>query len=320
MKVRVFDGPDLAAAVGAVRRSLGDDALIVETRHVERGVEILAAIGPTLDDVTPLEIPVIADDYLDERRRNLLWHGLSEDLVARLTEQDLAQALARRVRFGSLDLSNDSAPLFFAGEPGAGKSLSLVKLAARLVMAGSKPLIISTDGQKAGATEQLAALTRILGLTLLVADQPQTLRRAMSMRRDHGPVLIDGQGLAADSGGEIAALRDLVAAAEAQIIVVAPAGLDAAETADIASCYAAIGATRMLATRLDVARRIGGIVEAAWRSRLMLTEAGVGPGIVDGLQTMTTGMIAERLERTGRRLSDSDDTGTRDVGDRYARR
>ena len=319
MKVRVFDGPDLAAAVGAVRRSLGDDALIVETRHVERGVEILAAIGPTLDDVTPLEIPVIADDYLDERRRNLLWHGLSEDLVARLTEQDLAQALARRVRFGSLDLSDDSAPLFFVGEPGAGKSLSLVKLAARLVMAGSKPLIISTDGQKAGATEQLAALTRILGLTLLVADQPHTLRRAMSMRRDHGPVLIDGPGLAADSG-EISALGDLVAAAEAQIIVVTPAGLDAAETADIVSCYAEIGATRMLATRLDVARRIGGIVEAAWRSRLMLTEAGVGPGIVDGLQTMTTAMIAERLERTKRRPLVSDDKGTRDVGDRYARR
>ncbi len=297
MKVRLFDGPDLASAVGAVRRSLGADALIIETRHVERGVEILAAVEPEELDVEPLDIPVIADAYLDERRHNLSWHGMSEELTARLTEADLAHALARRIGFGRLEASRNAQPWFFAGEPGAGKSLTLVKLATRLVMAGTTPLVISTDGRKAGATEQLAAMTRILGLTLIVADQPPTLKRALGMRLDGAPVLVDGPGTAGQDPNEDAAFRALVDAIEAEIILVVPAGLDVCETVDIASYHAALGAKRMIATRLDVARRIGGIVEAAWRSRLLLTEAGISAGAVDGLQPLTAHMLASRLEQ-----------------------
>ena len=305
MKVRRFDGPDLASAVGAVRRSLGADALIIETRHVAQGVEILAAIEANDRGVPPLDIPIIADEYLDERRRALLWHGVSEELMARLTEKDLAQALARRIAFGGLALSRNEAPIFFAGQPGAGKTLSLVKVATRLVLSGATPLVISTDGQKAGATEQLAAMTRVLGLTLVVADQEATLRRALAMRTDGAPVLIDGAGTAGQGGSDDEARRTLVEAAGAELVLVVPAGLDAAETADVAAYHASLGAKRMIATRLDVARRIGGIIEAAWRARLSLSEAGIGPGVVDGLAPLTAAMLATRLEATGRIKPDS---------------
>ena len=302
MKVRLFDGPDLASAVGAVRRTLGPDALIIETRHVERGVEILAAIDDEDRDVPPLEIPLIADAYLDERRSNLSWHGVSEELTARLTEKDLANAIARRVGFGTLEPTGSESPLFFAGQPGAGKSLSLIKVATRLVMNGIEPLVISTDGHKAGATEQLAAMTRILGLTLIVADQPPTLKRAVGMRVEGAPVLIDGPGMAGHDQHDDATLRALTEAVEAEIILVIPAGLDAAETVDVASYHAGLGARRMIATRLDVARRIGGILEAAWRSRLLLTEAGTSPDVVDGLQSLTAQMLANRLEARASRV------------------
>lgn len=295
MRVRHFAGPDLATAIGAVRRELGADALIIETRYLDNGVEILASIESGSGDVAPLDIPLVADAYLDERRDNLRWHGVSEELTARLTEQDLAQAIARRVGFGALAPKSGERPLFFAGEPGAGKSLSLIKLATRLVMAGTTPMVISTDGCKAGATEQLAAMTRLLGLTLVVADQAPTLKRALGMRVAGAPVLIDGTGSIARASCDDALLRSLVEAADADIVLVVPAGLDAAETVDVAAYHAALGARCMIATRLDVARRVGGILEAAWRSRLTLTEAGVGPSAVDGLESISPRMLAERL-------------------------
>ena len=300
MKVRLFNGPDLASAVGAGRRAVGADALIIETRHVDKGVEILAALEADGREVEPLELPLIADAYLDERRRKLTWHGVSEELAARLTERDLAQALSRRVAFGGLAQARHGPPFFFAGQPGAGKTLSLVKVATRLVLSGETPLVISTDGQKAGATEQLAAMTRVLGLTLVVADQVGTLRRALAMRAGGAPVLIDGAGTAGQGQADDEARSALVDAAEAELILVVPAGLDPAETVDIASYHAAMGAKRMIATRLDVARRIGGIIEAAWRSRLLLTEAGVGPGVVDGLEPLTATVLAGRLDETAR--------------------
>jgi len=50
----------------------------------------------------------------------------------------------------------------------------------------------------------------------------------------------------------------------------------------------------LVATRLDLARRLGGIVAAAGVG-LALTEAGVGPGAADGLQPITPAWLATRL-------------------------
>ena len=40
------------------------------------------------------------------------------------------------------------------------------------------PLVITTDGKRAGAAEELAAFTRILGIPLLIANHPVGLERA----------------------------------------------------------------------------------------------------------------------------------------------
>ncbi len=272
MKVRRYEAGELGTAMALVRRSLGEDALILETRQVESGFEVLAAVDTRDDNIKPLEIPAVSDEYLDERRAALAWHGVSPDLIARLTEQELARDLSRRLAFAPIQPVAGDRPLFFVGEPGSGKTLSMVKIATRLVMNGVKPYLISTDGRKAGAAEQLAALTRILGLTLVVADQPSTLRRALDMRIENVPILIDGHGTTVGSAEDDAVLRSLIASIGAEPILVLPAGLDPAESVEIGAYFAGLGARRMIATRLDVARRVGGILYAALRSRLVLTE------------------------------------------------
>jgi flagellar biosynthesis protein FlhF len=50
----------------------------------------------------------------------------------------------------------------------------------------------------------------------------------------------------------------------------------------------------MLPTRLDLARRLGGILTAA-STGLALTEAGMGPGAADGLVPLTPEWLAQRL-------------------------
>lgn len=78
--------------------------------------------------------------------------------------------------------------------------------------------------------------------------------------------------------------------------MVLPAGLDAGEAADLAGAYAACGARLLAATRLDLARRIGGVLAAAGAG-LALAEAGIGPGAADGLVPMTPDLLATRLMR-----------------------
>ena len=71
--------------------------------------------------------------------------------------------------------------------------------------------------------------------------------------------------------------------------------------ADLACAYAEAGASFLIATRLDVIRRLGGVLAAADAARLTLTEAGIGPGAADGLVPMTPDFLAEERETMGER-------------------
>ena len=306
MRLRVFRGPDLASAMQSVRRTLGENGLILETREAGGGIEILAAADPadiSADVPTspePLAIVPPRGSAASALRDSLASHGLSPAVVARLVEDDLAASLSATIRFGALPLESGGAPLVFAGEPGAGKTLSVIKIATRLVLGGHVPLVISADDRKAGAIEQLASMTRLLGLTVIVAHDADQLRRAIGRRASDAPVLIDAPGLDIFSASDRAALTEMRDASAAEIILVLPAGLDVGEASEMATEYAALGTERMLATRLDVARRLGGIVEPAFRSGLVLTEGGTAAGAAGGLAPLTPPSLADRLRAPAR--------------------
>jgi flagellar biosynthesis protein FlhF len=107
-------------------------------------------------------------------------------------------------------------------------------------------------------------------------------------------VLIDTPGCDAFDTGQLDELAALAATANAAMVLVLPGGLDPAEALDIAHAYTAAGARLLVATRLDLSRRLGGILAAAGAG-LALTEAGIGSGAADGLLPLTPAWLAARL-------------------------
>ncbi len=290
MRLKLYRAPSVAEAMARVRAELGLDALILATRRVADGIELTAALEPT----GPAE-PV----HDAEREKSLHWHGVPPSLAAALQGGTMEDALARSLCFGSLGLEDAAPrPVLLAGPPGAGKTLTVARLATRLVLGGSTPLIITTDGRRAGATEQLAAFTRLLGLTLIVASHPVTLARALMRRQEAVPVLIDAPGTDPFDPAQQDEIAGLAATADAATALVLPAGLDPAEASDLAAAFAQGGASMLVGTRLDLTRRLGGLLGAAAGGKLMLVEAGVGPGAADGLTPLTPALLAERLART----------------------
>ncbi len=294
MRLKVYRAPGIAEAMARIRAEMGPDALILATRRVAGGIEVTAALEP---DEPPPPAPPRQNPELEAALR---FHGVPEILRARLRDGVLASGLQAALPFGPLKLDRDGAPLLFAGPPGAGKTLTVARLATRMVLGGQAPMVLTADGKRAGAAEQLAAFTRLLGLNLIIASHPVTLARAMARRAEGAPVLIDAPGIDPFDPAQRGDLVALAETARATIVLVLPAGLDAEESADLAASFAEAGASGLIATRMDLARRIGNVLAAAASGRLALAEAGVGPGAADGLTALTPDFLAGRLLATAR--------------------
>ena len=144
------------------------------------------------------------------------------------------------------------------GPPGAGKSSALAKLAARAVTAGAAPYIISADA-RAGAKEQMAAYASALGCPFESVDGPRELSTLIG-RLPMGPILIDSPGVNPFELDDLEDLADLAEASDAEIIAVMEAGLVPGDAEDAASLFASIGAGRIIATKIDAARRLGALL------------------------------------------------------------
>jgi len=291
MRLRLFRAPRMAEAMAQVRAALGEEAVILETRRVHGGVEVTAALDGR-PEAEPWLIPPGPS-----APGPLARHNLPPALAARLAVGPLETALGATLEFAPLP-DAVAAPLLLVGPPGAGKTLSCAKLAARAVLAGGAPLVVSTDGEKAGAAAQLAAFTRVLGLPLAVAPGPAALAKALARRPPGEPALVDTAGCDPFDAAQAAALLALARTAGATMLLVLPAGLDPAEAAETARAFAALGARHLLPTRLDQARRLGGVVAAA-AAGLALTEAGVGQDPAGDLAPIDPAWLAARLLRGG---------------------
>jgi flagellar biosynthesis protein FlhF len=289
MKLRVIRAARMADAMAQLRAEMGEDAVLLSTRRIAGGVEITA--GQEHDD-EPL---VIAPEAATPSRAipaELARHNLPAALAARLAEGRLPAALAAVMEFAPLPIG--PAPLLLAGPPGAGKTLTAAKLATRLVMGGAPPLLVSADGRRAGATEQLAAFARVLGPPLAIANSPSALGKALARRGERQPALVDLPACDPFSPASARGFASLVAASGGTPVLVLPAGLDAEEAAETAHAFRLLGCRHLLPTRLDAARRLGSVLAAAAQG-LALTEAGTGQDATGGLEKLTPERLAARL-------------------------
>src|SRR4051812_43519622 len=111
MRLKLYQAPNIGAAMAMVRTELGPDALILGTRAIDGGVEVTAALEPAPQRIAPLPDP--------KRVAALRWHGVREELIERLQPDDLARALEAQFTFGALPLNLGAAPLLLLGPAGA---------------------------------------------------------------------------------------------------------------------------------------------------------------------------------------------------------
>jgi len=317
MRLRTFTAGTLHEAMAQVRREMGTDAVIIATHDAPGGgVEVRAAAERPAKS-TPREKPDAAlgrreaerreargddEDGLTRIAQALHWHRLTEraargiiETAADFEEEVATVTLARAMeaRYVAHPIEPvPGGPLLFAGAPGAGKTSVVARIAARCQTSGGTPLLIGADAG-AGGFDQLLAYARLMNLKAELADSPRALA-ALLRDAPPGPVLIDGPPVNPFDLDDLDETAELADAAGAEIIAVIEGGADAADAEDVASLLGSIGAGRAVVTKLDAARRLGGLVGAG-EGGLAYAQIAASPYIGAGLAPATPLRLARAL-------------------------
>ncbi len=311
MRLKSYTAPSMAEAMHLLRQELGDDAIIVSTQRAAggKGVRITAALEPSdvEDAISEMLAEANRTPAAEVVREALSEHGIPPRLMERLVnavhtggvdDPQMACAAALEAGFTFAPLPDHGAPRPFmlVGPPGNGKSMAVAKLAARSALKSRRVGIISADNVRAGATAQLTAFTRILQIELLTARGPDSLQQAVAdCQARYDIVFIDSPGLNPFKQSDLEYLTALIEAANVEPILVLAAGADPAEAAEVGEAFGSVGATRLLATRLDTTRRLGSIMAAADAAPLMFCDVSASPHVVNGVTPINAGIMARML-------------------------
>ena len=311
MRLKTFSAPSMAEAMKMVKEHFGEDAIIVSSQKGDGGlgVRVTAAIEPRDDDYDDDWDAFGEEDAIDPFdaiSEALAHHGVPPDLMDKILRtasgieiEDanlaLAGAFDQHFRFAPLPAATSGRSIVLVGMPGAGKTVTTAKLATRAIMAKEKVHVITTDTVRAGGFAQLEAFTRLLGLRLMSADTPEQLRDTVTACPIGEQIIVDCAGGNPFDDRDFQKQADLLSAIDAEVALVMAAGGDPLEAGEIAEAYRDMGARRLVVTRIDVARRLGAVLNAAAVGRLTLSEVGVGANVADGLKPINPVSLARLL-------------------------
>jgi flagellar biosynthesis protein FlhF len=107
--------------------------------------------------------------------------------------------------------------------------------------------------------------------------------------------VIDTAGVNPFSADDVAGLSALLQAGEIEPVLVLPAGGDPQEAGEIGRIFADIGVQRLIVTRLEMTRRLGGLLSAAHTGGLAFADASLTSKVADGLTPVNPVALARIL-------------------------
>lgn len=307
MQVKSYAAPTITSAIRDIRRELGEDAVILSKKVLNGGVEVIAAIErkpPSSTHALP-KAASLADRGLSRISRRLAFHGLDTEMIAKLVdgadgseseESCLTAGLGKIFRFAPLT-GWIGRPLVFIGPVGAGKTAVLAKLASRLILANEAVSTITCDTVRAGAVAQIMSLVGQLGRPVWTAPTTTRLRELMRDIPLATPVLIDTTGSNPFASDDMRALKDIIAVTGAEPLLVLPADTDYENALDYANAFSVLSPSRLIMTRIDLARRMGSLLRVADTLGLALAEASATPYIGEGLFPLSPRILSALFMR-----------------------
>ena len=192
------------------------------------------------------------------------------------------------------------------GPPGAGKTTTLAKLAARYGLGGRKRAhILSSDVLRIGAADQLRTLASLLGIGFGVAETPVELDRMIEEQYNKDLILIDTPGLGKADLEDSRELAQMIGSdPEIDTHLVLPSSMKADDLARQVDLFREFRPRKLIFTKMDETTRYGSLVNLAARNPF--------GSLLPGARPKNTGRSGGRHQgRLGKAAGDSTGTSAR---------
>jgi len=325
MRLKSFYAPTLTEAMSAVKKALGDNALIVATSDDEENdlVRVTAAIDkdyleekeriepslPSLDIPEGSDaIEVLAEVLIKEN----VPFELSERILAiaaQVVNDDIHACLSKALK-GLCNFSefNLNAPSMIVGTMGSGKTLSLIKMAAESVLEERSVSVISMDTERTGANAQLEAITDIMETKFIQIHDASALKDILKVQfsnlRNNEVFYIDTPGINIFDKQEKDYLKSIVNSAKTSdqhinIFLAIPASMEVSIAREIINEFHEIGAIGIILTGTDLLCQMGNLLRLASNSPIGLCLYSGTRKITEKLGVLNADTAADLILRRG---------------------
>lgn len=282
-----------------IRKELGPEAVIVSTLESPNEIRVTAALEDDVGELNHLSpAPLNQNPGLDLICERLEFHNIPMELSEKLIEscshhsvdnpgESLVKSLAAHFQFASLPSFQDTTtPTILVGPPGVGKTITIARLACLATLQNHPVHVVTADAQKAGAISQISSFAKALSLEVSVASTQEELTKIIQNTPQGTSLLIDTPGINPYQPDEIRKLGEIILAVRVSPILTLPAGGDAIEQREMIDSFATLGANRVILTKMDFSRRIGGLLDALHKTQVQLIGYGNSPLVAQPLHNV----------------------------------
>jgi flagellar biosynthesis protein FlhF len=241
--------------------------------------------------------------------------GFSGELARRLVQdmpEDMNQddgrkwlkaAVNRRLRTlpTEADFIDRGGVYAIVGPTGVGKTTTTAKLAARCVVryGADRLALLTTDGYRIGAQEQLRIYGRILGVPVFVVRDGEDLRRTLADLRDKHMVLIDTVGMSQRDRMVAEQAAMLMRSGEVNRLLLLNAGCRGDTLDDVVRAYAGEDLAGCIMTKVDEATALAPALDCIVRHGLTLSYVANGQRVPEDLHLPNRNYLLHRAFKVG---------------------
>ncbi len=257
-----------------------------------------------LSEITKSYLKRLEDNEVDK----LIINDIKEDVIELLSiEKQQNESIVRSALYDILDKyikdpepfipSKNKKVILFIGPTGVGKTTTLAKLAANMVINEKRKVgLITSDTYRIAAVEQLKTYSEIIGVPLSIIYSPAEITNTISGYKDKDLVLVDTAGRSHKDQYQLMELKSLLKySIDNEVYLLISATTKFSDCLEIIKSYSFLDNYKLIFTKLDETSTLGLLLNVAYITKKPISYITIGQSVPDDIEVADKSKIINSL-------------------------